>query len=333
MFHTARIRLTILYSLIFLVLFWSLSGGIYFWMNHFFGDKALRQIDHYQPVLNSEWEIKEPPADIIMDQLRNIVVLVDFGLLLAVPLITWFLTGRTLAPVQAAHAREQQFLTDASHDLRTPLAIISADLELALRRTRTLAEYEKTLKSSKEEVDDLIALVENLLFINRDSQEPTAIREDVDLVDIISGRVSLLQKRAQLKRQTISLKSPTENKVIQGNSHLLSRLFSNLLDNAIKYSPERADIYVNINYDHHYANVIIINTGIGIPQKEITKIFDRFYRIDPSRCEKGYGLGLSIVKQIVDLHQGKINITSAQGRQTKVYVSLPFRQNPGKSLS
>ncbi len=333
MFHTARIKLTVLYSLIFLVLFWSLSGGIYFWMNQFFGDSSFRRDSSYQPSFDLECAKREPPMDIILDELKNIILLIDLGLLAGVPLITWFLTGRTLAPIQAAHNREKQFLTDASHDLRTPLSIISADIELALRKKRTLADYEKTLKSNKEEVDDLISLVENLLFINREDQQSTALQESIDLIDLLNGRISLLQKRAKIKQQAITFKPPTENILIQGNSHLLTRLFSNLLDNAIKYSPAKGHIQISVNYDTNQANIIIINSGPGIPPDEIAKVFDRFYRLDPSRSEKGSGLGLSIAKQIVDLHHGKITLNSIEGKETKVLISLPIRQNLGKSLS
>ncbi len=333
MFHTARIKLSVLYSIIFLVLFWSLTGGIYFWMNQFFGDSSFIKHHNYSQSIDQEVPKREPPLDVIMDELKNIILLIDFGLLFTIPIITWFLTGRTLAPIQAAHAREKQFLTDASHDLRTPLSIISADIELSLRKKRTLSDYEKTLKSNKEEVDDLIALVENLLFINREDQHRSALQEKIDLIDLLSARIALLQKRADTKNQIISLTPPQKNIIIQGNSHLLNRLFSNLLDNAIKYSPVKANIKVKINYDEKSAVVIISNSGIGIPKKELEKIFDRFYRIDPSRSEKGYGLGLSIAKQIVDMHQGKINIISVEEKETTVSVILPLKQNPGKNLS
>src|SRR5476651_1879019 len=168
MFNRARIKLTIVYSLIFLLLFWGLSLGIYVWMNRCFGDEpgkdAHIRVYHAPISLENTRTTTEPLSDIVMDELRNVLLVLDGTLLFGIPTITWFLTGNTLSPVKKAHEKEKQFLTDASHDLRTPLSILQSEIELTLKKEHTLEEYKETLRSNKEEVAELIDLVENMLF-------------------------------------------------------------------------------------------------------------------------------------------------------------------------
>src|SRR5579883_1134484 len=119
MFRQARIKLTLLYSIIFLALFWSLSLGVYLWMNRCFGHEGDRNHyirDHYQTsYFDRDDGNRESPGDVVMDELRNILITVNIILLFGIPPITWLLTGKTLSPVQQSHEREKQFLTDASH--------------------------------------------------------------------------------------------------------------------------------------------------------------------------------------------------------------------------
>ena len=325
MFRNARIKLTILYSLIFLFLFWSLSFGIYSWMNQFFGDQHKRGIIHNEQTPNTYVHLPEPASDIIMDELRNILLLIDLSLLLGIPLITWFLTGRTLAPVQKAHNREKQFLTNASHDLRTPLAIMRAEMEVALRKKRTAEEYKKTINSSKEEVEDLIALVENLLFINREAGNNTEEKQEIiDLTDLLAERVNTFHLSAKNKEQELTFTPPQESLVILGNTQRLKRLFTNLIDNAIKYTPTKGKIAVVLTKANQQASIEIRDTGIGIVMEQQEQVFDRFYRGDTSRSEKGYGLGLSIAKQIVAAYHGTIILNSKPHHGTTVTVTFPL---------
>ena len=125
MFQKTRFKLTLFYSLIFLVLFWSLSRGIYLWMNRSFGDEQGKNNDilvqHERSLLQNNGNSTDPASDIVMDELRNVLIILDLVVLFGIPTITWFLTGSTLAPVQNAYIREKRFLTEPAHDLRTPL--------------------------------------------------------------------------------------------------------------------------------------------------------------------------------------------------------------------
>lgn len=338
MFHQARLKLTILYSVIFLVLFWSVSLGIYIWMNRYFGDEGGRnnyiRVHHARSIIENNIMSSEPPSDIVMDELRNVLLLIDALLLLGIPALTYFLTGETLAPVQKAHAREKQFLTDASHDLRTPLSILSSQMEVTLKKDRTKKEYKKIMQSNKEEVDDLVALTENLLFIARQSNNYQAVqKEEVDITNLLVERIVTFQQVAKQKKLNLLFIPPKQSIVILGNPQLLKRLFTSILDNAVKYTASGGKIIVELRHHNQSAIVSFVDTGIGIPSVEQEKVFDRFYRADQARSQKGYGLGLSIAKQIVEYHNGKINLYSKVGKGTTITLTFPATQNPEKNPS
>jgi two-component system, OmpR family, sensor histidine kinase CiaH len=326
MIRRARIKLTLLYSAIFLLLFWVLSFGIYFWMNQFYGDSSsIHVIQTYEPEPGAPPEIRhEPPSDIVMDDLRNILLTIDLILLLTIPAITWLLTGNALAPVQKSYQREQQFLSDASHELRTPLSILRAEMEVTLNRKRSVSEYQKVIRSNKEEVDDLAALVENLLFISREKTKfSSPINDDIDLTDLIAERIAYFQSKAKQKKLALTLQSAKTAPVIKGNPQLLKRLFTNLLDNAIKFTA-KGNITITVRQTKKAVFVEVIDTGMGIPKEHLENIFDRFYRTDESRSEQGYGLGLSIAKQIMDVHSGSITVKSELNRGTTMILTFPL---------
>jgi two-component system, OmpR family, sensor histidine kinase CiaH len=329
MIRRARIKLTILYSAIFLLLFWSLSFGIYFWMNQFYGDRS--RLHEILPLQNetvpSPENRQEDIGDIMMDDLRNVLINIDLILLITIPAITWLLTGNTLEPVQKAYLREQQFLSDASHELRTPLSILRAEMEVALNRKRSVTEYQQVIKSNKEEVDDLSALVENLLFISRENTKYSSpINDDIDLTDLIAERVAYFQPKTKQKKLTLTLHSSKAPSVIKGNQHLIKRLFTNLLDNAIKFT-EKGSITIAIKQTKNAVTVAVTDTGRGISKEHQEKIFDRFYRTDESRSEQGYGLGLSIAKQIMGVHHGSIIVKSELKKGTTMTLTFPLSDN------
>lgn len=339
MFYQARLKLTIFYSLIFLVLFWSISLGIYLWMNRFFGDEQGRnysiRVHHERSLLENNGMSTEPSSDIVMDELRNVLLFLDVVVLFGIPTVTWFLTGSALAPVQKTHEREKRFLTDASHDLRTPLSILSGELEVMLQKERTKEEYKKTLQSNKEEVDDLTTLVENMLFFARENKQYQNMqKEQVDLTDLLAERVATFQQSTKQKKLQLLFIPPEQSIVINGNLQLLKRLFTSLLDNAIKYTPIGGKIRVKLRNEKHMVLINIVDTGIGIPEEQHEQVFDRFFRADTSRGEKGYGLGLSIAKEIVEYHDGKIQLDSKVGKGTTITLSfLTSTQNQERNLT
>jgi signal transduction histidine kinase len=327
MFRKANIRLTLLYSALFLVSFWVFSAGLYIWMEHSFGESYISQIEQ-----QGEYEFEERDIDIAgiagevaMDRLGNTLLILNGALIIIVPSIAWFMTRRTLAPVQHIHEQQKQFVSDVAHELRTPLSIMSGELEVALSKERTPTDYQQVLTSSKQETDRLIELTENLLFLARGDQGRQAIEfEKVDITDLIGSVISSLQTESTKKDISVHFKPEKEPTFSRGQPAMLRRLFFNIIHNAIQYSPSKGDVSVSLSTGKQYVQVKIKDSGIGISSEDQEKVFNRFYRVDDSRSQtKGYGLGLAICKSIVELHRGKITLRSALNQGSTFTIWLP----------
>ncbi|MDR3705417.1 MAG: ATP-binding protein [Paludibacteraceae bacterium] len=219
---------------------------------------------------------------------------------------------------------QQQFVADAAHELRTPLAIIQGEIEITLRMPHDIEEYRHTLNSNLEEVHRLSAITENLIALTRlDSSKRALEKEDLNLTEMVQLVIDRFLTVLHGRQITCSF-SQTEPIYFIGNKACLQQLLMNLLDNAIKYSPDGSSVFITLQQDCDDVKISIIDEGIGIPSAEIPFIFNRFYRVDKSRSSqiKGSGLGLAIVKSIVDLHQGTIEVKSEDGKGTVVMVSL-----------
>ena len=266
-------------------------------------------------------------GDVALDQLRNILILLNGGLLFAIPIASWFLAKRTLRPVQEIHEQQKQFVSDASHEMRTPLSIISGEIEVVLNKKRTADDYRKTLISTKEETDRISNLAENLLFLARDDQHSHAFTfEDVDITDTINEVTKALHSKSQQKYIKVSFTADNVNSVpiVKGHPLLLRQLFYNLLDNAIAYTPKNGSIKISLSETKNTISIAFKDTGIGIAKKEQSKIINRFYRVDASRSEtKGYGLGLAIVKSILQRHNGHLLVASEIKKGSTFTVMLP----------
>jgi len=340
MIKKARIKLIIFYSLLFLFMFWVFSMGLYFWVSNSFGEKYINQVKEQQQTgqhedIGSEGSDKEKilltiASDVTIIQLRNILFILNGGFLIIIPLLAMILTKKTLTPVQQIYEQQKQFVSDVSHELRTPLSIISGEMEVALNKNRTIDEYINVIKSSKQEINSLTNLVENLLFLTRIDQ--TKINqsknflqsEKVDLTDVINNIISILQDKYKSKKIKLKFKPPDESIAINGQTSMIRQLFFNIIDNAITYTQKNGKIDIVLSSNINNIIFKVTDTGIGIAPEDQEKIFERFYRADSSRSQsKGYGLGLSICQSIVNLYNGSINVSSHLGKGTTVTVYLP----------
>lgn len=222
---------------------------------------------------------------------------------------------------------QQQFVADASHELRTPLAVLRGETEVALTKTRTIDEYQQSLSLINEEAQRLSHIVEDLFILaRRPIDAPAAlVKEPLVLNDAVrdcarAANVLAVRKGVGLKTDTNS-----EEIVLRGDEELIKRMVLNLLDNAVKYTPEDGEIFVALARQNGNAEIVVRDTGIGIPESAQQQVFERFYRVDKSRSRAlgGAGLGLSIVAWIVKAHGGSITIDSAPGRGSKFTVTLP----------
>lgn len=236
---------------------------------------------------------------------------------------SYWLARRTLQPIQEMHEEQSRFASDASHELKTPLAVMKSELELALRDTSLKKDdYKEVISSSLEEVDKLTSLTHSLLKMSRLEHEDIALDGKVDLSAETARVISLLDSDKR-----VVFKHSSNAWFAKGNESMLRDVCMVLIDNALRYSPSDSPVKVTIKQTTRFIKLSITNEGEGISEKDAEHIFDRFYRADTSRTSqkssKGYGLGLSVAKRIVDLHQGEITLVSTPKHETTFTVSLP----------
>jgi heavy metal sensor kinase len=223
--------------------------------------------------------------------------------------------------LESSFDRERRFLADASHELRTPLTAMQSILSVMREQRRTPEDYERAMDDLSEVNARMRGLVEKLLMLAR-SQSPAAMAiERVHLNELLCDIVETMQPLAA--QRGLALHCACEKDVcVKGDTDALLRMFLNLIDNAIKYT-ERGSVTVQASSAGKLARVQIIDTGMGIAPADLPHIFDRFYRADPSRSEAGFGLGLSIVRDIARQHGGNVEASSVAGKGTTFTVTLP----------
>ena len=219
------------------------------------------------------------------------------------------------------------FTADASHELRTPLTAIRTEAEVALGKLPD-KEHQQILGSILEECDRLAHLTDQLLTLSReDAGVSKQVWEPVDLAALVRGVVETMRLLAETKGLRIGLKEQGPVS-IPGDAARLRQVFYNVIDNAIKYTPEGGSIEVRVEPRSQAAYVVVKDTGIGIPPEHLGRVFDRFYRVDKarSRDQGGTGLGLTIARSIVVAHGGRMELESNPGQGTTCTVILP--RNP-----
>jgi signal transduction histidine kinase len=218
----------------------------------------------------------------------------------------------------------RRFTADAAHELGTPLSVMRTAAEVALRAPRSAQQDAHVLEDLLEEIDRLSRLVAQLLFLCRgDVGLPTGSRGPVRLDEVVREVAGHMLVMAQEKAVTLEVDC-FRPCVVQGDHDRLRQLFFNLLDNAIKYTPSSGKVTVRDEPSNGRVQIVVTDTGIGIPREHLPHVFDRFYRVDPARgAEGGTGLGLAICRSIVEAHQGRLELKSAAGHGTTVTLSLP----------
>jgi heavy metal sensor kinase len=232
--------------------------------------------------------------------------------------------NRTFDRLERSFNRQKQFVSDASHELRTPLSVILSQSEILLRKERSAEEYKNGLTAILDASKLMSEIVQKLLTLARLGTDKAELKiENMDLAEIIHEGVELLKPLATEKRITINM-SGDERHVVSGDRAALLELFINLIDNAIKYNLPRGRIDISTRKEKEFIVAELRDTGIGIPEKDLGRVFDRFYRVDKSRSKEigGIGLGLSICNEIAKLHGGRIEIKSKLGYGTTVSVYL-----------
>jgi len=235
-----------------------------------------------------------------------------------------------LARIEASVQRITQFTADASHDLRTPVALIRASAELALRRSRTEDEYRETLSRILATSEETTHLIENLLTLARADAGAAELHfNTIDLVPHVEKVAAEAAVLAAGKSIEIQKELPAAPIEISADGLAIERLLLIVLENAVKYTPPGETVALSLSNGSGHARIEVRDNGIGIGEKDLPHIFERFYRADHSRSREtgGSGLGLAIAKWIVDMHHGTIEAHSEPGRGSRFCISLPIASN------
>jgi two-component system sensor histidine kinase CiaH len=344
MFHSTRLKLTAWYLLIIMAISISFSAFIYFGSTREY-DRLLRieqyRIQHPTPpgviIQRPFGEIdpfSPPPSSHVDNELiewaRIRVLEALFGINVVILFLSalsgYFLAGRTLRPIKNMLDEQNRFITDASHELNTPLTSLKTSIEVNLRdKNFNTGKAKEVLESNLEDVNNLQFLSAELIKLTQYQEQNNKLQfEKIYLSDVIQEAVEKV--KAQAKKKNISISSDTAKIYLTGEKRSLTELFIILLDNAIKYSSNKTIVKVMAKKIDSKVQVVVKDNGMGIEKKDLPYIFDRFYRADKSRTKqktKGYGLGLSIAKRITILHNGNITVESETGKGSSFIVILP----------
>lgn len=335
MFESARLKLTAWYLLIIMLISGFFSMAFY----HAATQEVQMIIDRIEsaqerirdefPAISPRFRDLPPftleELEAVKDRIKFNLILLNGFILVVAGGICYFLAGRTLRPIQIMVDEQKQFISNASHELRTPIATMRAEMEASLlekdisdKRARELIE------SNLEELTTLQNLANNLLQLAQvHSMKAEQFTENILMNEVIAAASKKVRHKAKQKK--ITLATDIEKYAVVGNKQKLEEVFVILLDNAIKYSPEKSTVKVQAKRANRMLQVSVIDIGIGIGKQDMPHIFERFYRADKSRNEEGYGLGLSIAKKIIETHNGSISVKSKEQKGTTFVVALPLK--------
>ncbi|MCL1466450.1 sensor histidine kinase [Argonema galeatum] len=298
-----------------------------------------RQVLGYLRVSHPWFEVTKPSRQLILDLSLGISVMV-----ISVAAIGWLLSGLAMEPVRESYQRLKQFTSDASHELRSPIAMIQTNVQVALADPdRSSEQHRQQLKVVERLTKRLGRLVDDLLFLAR--QDSGIVQPSFSLCPLDALLMEVIEEQqlvASEKGIALSLDMVTASSstfeeteedffTLQGDWDRLARLFTNLIGNALQYTPTEGKVDVELQRiirrsNHPQLQIKVTDTGIGIPEDALPHIFDRFYRVDPARTRgtaTGSGLGLAIAAAIVENHHGHIRIESTLNRGTIVTLTLP----------
>jgi two-component system, OmpR family, sensor histidine kinase CiaH len=270
--------------------------------------------------VNSEQEL--------LDRLLLIMLIgMGIGIICAVA-SGYFLAGKALVPIKKAWQKQTEFVSDASHELRTPLAVIQAKTDVLFRAPKaTIQERIIDVSTISNESRRLSKLVTNLLTLARSDSDQIEVKKEIFQLDELLNEIhQQYVEIAEYQEKSLQLQKlePVKFFADKARIHQLIVIF---LDNAMKYTNEGGEILLSCSQNHSSITLKIKDTGIGIPENDIPKIFDRFYQSDKARTDaEGTGLGLSIAKWIIEKHHGKTKVQSTFGKGTTIEIIFPKTQ-------
>lgn len=284
------------------------------------GDTARESVTVY-----SVYDWTDDRADLINSGVTTAVIYLFCLVLLYI--FGQLVSRQIIAPVKQSYEQQKQLVADASHELKTPLAIIGANMYLIKSDPgATVAENEHWIENVDAQLARMSALITDMLELFRADSQTTGVKTEENLSEMLDG--ILLSFEARCFEKNIELTQHISPEItLNCYAKQVERLFNILMDNALKYTPEKGRIDVEMKSDKRGVNAVFTNYGTGIAKEHLTKIFDRFYRVDNARTQSAaagsFGLGLSLAKNIVMNHDGEIECDSDGSTYTKFIVRLP----------
>lgn len=268
-------------------------------------------------------------APSIVDELQQLKTenlgIIIVSIVLTTALFGYLIARITLAPTRNALAAQKQFIGNIAHELRTPLAILKTNTEVALLENNMPPDIKATLESNVEELDRISEIINNLVSLSALVRPERVEMSAIDLSTVVTDTVQKFSQLAKSGEHQITVRKGHDT-AVWGNATALTQIVGNLLKNAITYTSRGGYIRISVEaVPHNYVELIVQDSGVGIARKDLYRIFEPFYRGDPSRTRGagGSGLGLAIVSELVKMHHGKITMRSAVGRGTTVSVCFP----------
>lgn len=332
MFNSTRLKLTAWYLAIIMTISILFSAAIYTILTHEFERGFKRVSLRYKIRESKNYYLFEKPEILEPNYLeqaeariRLTLIYINLIIFGTSAVAGYFLAGRTLKPIKLMLDEQNRFIADASHELRTPLTGLKTSLEVYLREKKhKLAEADQLALLMLNEVNSLQLLTDNLTDLAQYQENG-----DGNHYETISLKQAIEEARKKIvplaKEKNIILKSNIQNFFIKGDYMNIVRLFVIFLDNAVKYSPDGSTVEIETLSKNNSVTVSIADHGIGIAERHLKHIFDRFYRVDQSRTKtdiKGYGLGLSIAQKIIKSHKALINVKSRVNKGTAFYITF-----------
>ena len=253
-------------------------------------------------------------------------LLVAVVVMLALGIVAWVTSGWIVQPARDAWKRQKRFIADASHELKTPISVIVANSALVLEAQDTTEESKKWTKATLSEAESMKALVEDMLYLAANDSEKGTTFEDVNLSKEVMRSAMQFEARAFEKNNVIDYSDVDSGIIIEGELAGIRRLLGILLDNACKYSYENTIIQVVLERGIRHVSLLVYDIGEKIPENLEKDVFERFVRADEARSgANGYGLGLSMARDIVERHGGDISAATTKDGRTVFKVSLPLK--------
>jgi len=337
MFKSARIKITAYYLLIIMAITFSFSAAAY--------RSTTRQMERAlemqeRRVKNRFFNIPNPPFppnEPIIDKeiVKQIeketltrLLLINVLILIGAGIPGYWLAGKTLKPIEEMAEKQKKFTVDAAHELKTPLTAMKTNLEVNLRdKNLDLKKAKTVLEGTINDIDSLTLLTNSLILQSKYQNYKNGKRDSINLKESAQNVIAKLEPIAKEKKIKINLDA--DEIKTQGDENFVRELLTILVDNTIKFSKKEGKIEISIKAKNNWAQISVKDNGIGIDEKDIPYIFDRFYKADTSRSKNeapGFGLGLSIAKEIVEAHKGKISVKSKKGTGTEFLIKLPLIQ-------